>query len=116
MNDAKMTPDQLHLEVLKAMGWSRFEHDVPGDPHSDLIGQPPGVQFQEPLPPLTLDLMWQAWSTLNGKDKLAFSRNLRESVVNQSPSNLFSEEIWWLCENATAEQRARAFLKVKGIA
>lgn len=61
-----------------------------------------------------LNAMHGAWLTLDRKQRIAFSDYLREVIVYQGMS-AFKEDGDALCENATARQRALAFIKTIGL-
>jgi hypothetical protein len=111
-----MTPS-LQIAVAKAMGWNLY-------PSTNMNGwivrdhwKSPNGKFYNDLPSLTLDFMWQAFKSLEPYEKSMFCDHLR-IICNRNSDRLAKE---WTNEenenaiNATAEQRAKAFLAVKGI-
>jgi hypothetical protein len=61
-----MTPDQLHLEVLKAMGWKWKDSNETAFGASQPLKKWHNPQGKVATPPpLTLDLMWQAEEMLS---------------------------------------------------
>jgi hypothetical protein len=56
------------------------------------------------------------WCTFDRKQRVSFSRNLREAVINSGGhATSFEEDIVACCENATWQQRAEALAKTNGI-
>lgn len=96
--------DKLRVAVCEAIGWKRG--DIRRSPFIIVEGwiSPDGDEWQD-LPPLTLDLMHEA-----------------EKTLNDDETDDYSGVLWDVCQltktrrwHATAEQRARAFCKVKDL-
>lgn len=113
-----MTNDELRIAVCKATGWTDI-HDVGSKNTAIYSGNHPHLGERVYLPPLTLDLMHSVESELLKDADLGY----RYDMALQELTG-----VWEECENvmlrmpnimkawhATAEQRAIAFLKVRGI-
>jgi hypothetical protein len=97
----------LQIAVAKAMGWT----DITASPCRDGLF---GCALNEkhlglrPIPPLTLDLMWEAEEMLPKDNSLsgwvAYSNTLMGICGSHSA-----------CVHATAEKRAKAWLKVRRV-
>lgn len=107
-----MTDDQIHKEVLKVMGWTRHPDRFYCDKIHWRHPKQPGNWGTCDLPPLTLDLMWQAEEMLSGNEELEaqYSKALFEEIASGFTKCL---TVSFSMMHATAIQRARAFLKVK---
>src|SRR5271166_248301 len=105
-------PDQLRIDVCKAIGWrvvERFQGVMLYD-----IYRPDNTRAfidyrirYDILPPLTLDLMHQAEETLQGHERTRYALALAEIATKDG-------DMGWDVAHATVEQRAKAFLMVKG--
>ena len=94
----------LQIAVAKAMGWKYSRLGLDGrriwvGPSGDFKTE----VFEANLPPLTLDLMWEAEEMLVGDDRWKYAEELT------GKGSLFASV------HATAEQRAKSWLKVKGL-
>jgi hypothetical protein len=119
-----MTPYQKKITIAEKCGWKRCE---PTEiEYMWRVGamttgtatwiNPKGEPCKEEwIPDYLNDLneMHKAWLTLDRKQRISFSQNLRTVVVYQGMS-AFNEDIVALCENATAIQRADAYLMTLG--
>ena len=94
----------LQIAVAKAMGWKYSRLGLDGrriwvGPSGDFKTE----VFEANLPPLTLDLMLEAEEMLKGDERWKYA----EMMID--------EGTWFDAVHSTAEQRAKAWLKVKGI-
>lgn len=106
----------LQIAVAKVMGWKRgvtFESfdvgpsvDVARVAWIDPKGNP-----QQDIPPLTLGLMWEAEEMLSQRECDTYRRELVKVFDDIECPSGAKAYLWHL----TAEQRAKAFLAVKGI-
>jgi len=103
----------LQIAVAKAMGWKRHtSYYDDGTVCCEGWKSPEGIG--NPLPPLTLDLMWDAEEMLSDEqwDNEYYHWLCFEVSGGQT------EQLWEYRKaacHATAEQRAKAWLKVKGV-
>lgn len=104
--------DELRIAVCKAMGW----HCIGGCHTPDYAGwvtldQPSPMR---PIPPLTLELMWQAEEMLSEDECRRYNDLLADIAVKPNILTFPIVARAYLF-HASAEQRAEAFLKVKGV-
>ena len=116
-----MTPEAQRIAIAKACGWQHCtvnHHSTGMFLKGTLIGTSPDSERTQTVPDYLNDLnaMHEAWMTLDRKQRVAFSRELRQVVVlHGGVASCFNEDIVALCENATAAQRAEAFLRTMGL-
>lgn len=120
-----MTPEQIaaiNVTIAEACGYSIYSD---GDMHcmhkngksvsswhyhKDILWHENAPDYYH-----SLDAMREAWQTLNRKQRVEFSKHLRGVVVNAGGhAASFDWDIVACVENATAPQRAEAFLRTIG--
>lgn len=119
-----MTEQELQIAVCERMGWTvsgasncpEFGYQVQGYPKGSSL-----ESKQLALPPLTLELMWQAESALDGWESDLYTSYLYK-LINPRRIDGFTDKIgapqlsWggtYMMLHATAIQRATAFIAVK---
>lgn len=103
-----LTPEQRRIEVAKLLGWKKKREIEPGywtwySPNGDLAGQPCIPDYCSDL-----NAMHEAENTMNDLQKISYIYALdRAAKPNPSIHD-------WNVINATADQRATAFIAVMG--
>ena len=87
----------LQIAVSKAMGWKQV-----GKLNPAWINPKTGESLNDP-PALTLDLMFQAEEMLVGDERWKYAEMMVEMGT------------WFDAVHATAEQKAKIWMKIKGI-
>ena len=107
-----MNPDEQRIAIAEACGWKRHPRDpwivtAPNMPNS--------VQPLSTIPDYLNDLnaMHQAWLTLSHFNRDCFESALYSVIVGQAEYNRNDDQPY--ITNATALQRARAFLETLGL-
>ena len=104
-----MSPDEQRIAIAKACGWAKFTPDTiqftaqRSDGKWDLIPDYLG----------DLNAMHQAWLTLSHFNRDCFESALYSVIVGQAEYNRNDDQPY--ITNATALQRARAFLETVGL-
>jgi hypothetical protein len=131
-----MTPKAQNVAIAKACGWSRFgmyRHiasgkQLLGGPET-LHGTPPrdndkpqDDQAYEPVPNYVADLgaVAKAQATLTDEQRTAFTYHLLGVLFQDTPIESLNNnpgvvKVIWDVANATAAQRAEAFLRTLGL-
>jgi len=101
----------LQIAVAKAMGWKSHPDEYYIDKLAWTLKDDPQRWATCDLPPITLDLMWEAEEMLKGDDEGRYIDELSHLVSSDRSHKWHAFKIL----HATAEQRAKAWLKVKGV-
>ncbi len=111
-----MKPETQRIAIAEACGWTEIRYV--GEEFGLEGTSPDGVDMTA-LPNYTgnLNAMHDAWHTLGSKQKrFAFHEQLRRAVIQAGGhASSTSGDIDCCCENATAAQRAEAFLRSLGL-
>jgi hypothetical protein len=107
-----MTNEQINEAIAEACGWDLFPWEVSGeDGWNQWVRSPSGELcfYEGSIPDYCNDLnaMHEAWLSLSLEDKFGFDRQLQRVLLTSEDGT------YWLT-NATARQRAEAFLKTLG--
>lgn len=102
-----MTPDEMRIAVCECLGWKKSDHFA----DTNQVWMAPNGEPTFGLPPLTLDLMDDALETLSREEITQFVETLKELVGVAATFHWIA----WLLITSTKEQRAKSFLKVKGL-
>jgi len=104
-----MKPEEQRIAIAEACGWVLFR-DKPSGLHNP-IGIDPSDGLMEHIPDYLNDLnaMHEAWLTISPYQKDRFESELHSVVIGLAEFNR-NDDAGWIT-NATATQRAEAFLK-----
>ena len=104
-----MTQEQQRIAIAEACGWRRWSKLYPGK--SEQGWRKDNQPFVRNLPnyPNDLNAMHEAWKTLTPSQKVAFESHLYDVVVGGAEYHRNDDQPY--ITNATAAQRARAFLE-----
>ena len=116
----KTPKSDLQIAVAKAMGWDVWEDKASGlwtaiqEPEGNVRGMNCGLNYEHALkvclPPLTLDLMWEAEEMLSDEECIHYKELLSRNFDDIPCPNGAKAWLW----HSTTEQRAKAWLKVRG--
>lgn len=114
-----MTDEEINRAIAEACGWTGIRMHFNDTLQCEwLMGCPPNPHVEVALPNYCQDLnaMHEAWRSLETRRKrIEFSVYLRVKVVaDGGHQTSFNEDIVACVENATARQRAEAFLRTAG--
>jgi hypothetical protein len=110
MKLSDLTPEQKRIAIAEACGWASLQV-IHGDP----MGRPPNVKDEYRFPPdylNDLNAMASAVMTLDIVSKRVFAETLRQVCDDELPGDVLGDE--FVIQNATAAQRADAFLLATG--
>jgi len=106
-----MTTQEINIAIAESLGWTIFHRNDKGEIKS--WKSPDGSIWQEPWTPLRfaedLNAMHEVEKTLNRRDHTNYTFNLRH-ICCAAPEIMESEFNYWFVANATALQRAEAYL------
>lgn len=103
-----MTNEQINIAIAEACGWKNLGKVYTDCAIVDNAWESPLCEIEN-LPDYCNDLnaMHEAWLSLSLEDKFGFDRQLQRVLLTSEDGT------YWLT-NATARQRAEAFLKTIG--
>ena len=106
-----MTPEAQRIAIAEARG---YPNPRMGEFNRCYAGELPNL---EEVPDYLNDLnaMNEAFKTLRLVDQCRWHEELRGVLKRASAHNVDEGSIDWLCDNATASQRAEAFLRTLGL-
>jgi len=111
-----MTPEQINIAIAESLGWTIFHRNDKGEIKS--WKSPDGSIWQEPWTPLRfaedLNAMHAAWCTLTRNQHYIFRSYLQTIVLNAEESGVLPTGPAHSVSNATALQRAEAYLRTIG--
>jgi len=111
-----MTKEQINIAIAESLGWSIFHRNDKGEIKS--WKHPDGSIWQEPWVPLRftedLNAMHEAWCRLTQKQHFIFRSYLQTIVLNAQESGVLPIGPAHSVCNATALQRAEAYLRTIG--
>ena len=101
-----MTPEAQRIAIAEACGWTEIS-----DWEGGMNGKHPTEPWGDFIPDYLNDLnaMHEAWQTLTPSQKTCFESELYSIVIGQAEYNRNDDSPY--ITNATAAQRAEAFLK-----
>ena len=110
-----MTPEQINIAIAESQGWKLGEMEEPsGSKWQAWIDQEGKLQVDIPNYCNDLNAMHEAWCSLTEKQHQTFRRELQITVAFAKEDNIPHKGPCHSVCNATALQRAEAYLRTIG--
>lgn len=111
-----MTPAEMNVAIAEAVGWKwRITYNgVDGSSRERLL--PPSGDLHAEIPDFagSLDCMHEAYKSLLFTKRMHYRSHLREIIGREAKLPKGEQVAWEFCIDATAPQRAEAFLRTLG--